>query len=156
MIPWVAQSARSISSGAEMEVASIRVANAILVAIAQTARMRPVAVSFSLVLFLHKLCTWLNGAARKLILRRLPAHHTNNRVPSTNILLLGPIGSAPTSRATWSTLSRCRPTEFACDQSRCIELTQRCDNFYDCNDLTDELSCTGSGLFSPSSRRLFF
>lgn len=57
MIPWVAQSARSISSGAEMEVASIRVANAILVAIAQTARMRPVAVSFSLVLFLHKLCT---------------------------------------------------------------------------------------------------
>lgn len=38
---------------------------------------------------------------------------------------------------------RCRPTEFACDLARCIESAMRCDNFYDCIDLSDELNCTG-------------
>lgn len=39
---------------------------------------------------------------------------------------------------------RCRPNEFACDLARCIEVSMRCDHFYDCIDLTDELNCIGS------------
>ena len=38
----------------------------------------------------------------------------------------------------------CADGEFACDLSRCVRGAMRCDNFYDCIDMTDEANCSGS------------
>ena len=53
-------------------------------------------------------------------------------------------GSVTTNSSTFWPVTPCRPGEFACDLARCLEPSMRCDNFYDCIDLTDELNCSGS------------
>ena len=39
------------------------------------------------------------------------------------------------------TLSRCRESEFTCDDGSCIPSEQRCDLVQNCEDFTDELGC---------------
>jgi len=38
---------------------------------------------------------------------------------------------------------QCDPsTEFQCDVQRCLNITQKCDGYYNCDDRTDELNCS--------------
>lgn len=43
-------------------------------------------------------------------------------------------------------LTECNSDEFSCDISRCIPISQRCDNQYNCDDRTDEEECPNAHI----------
>lgn len=69
-------------------------------------------------------------------------------IHNTRTLKKWSAGSVTTNSSTFWPVTPCRPGEFACDLARCLEPSMRCDNFYDCIDLTDELNCSGSFCMS--------
>ena len=38
-------------------------------------------------------------------------------------------------------ISGCKEKEFTCDDGKCINITQRCNNIEDCDDVSDEKKC---------------
>ena len=38
-------------------------------------------------------------------------------------------------------LSGCDKSEFTCDDGKCLEMSQRCNNIEDCDDVSDEKNC---------------
>ena len=46
-----------------------------------------------------------------------------------------------TCKESWFSLSKCKETEFSCNSGFCTNITNRCDNKYDCLDKSDEENC---------------
>lgn len=105
----------------------------------------------------------MSGPQQSIIRRESPNWIVESPLHETKLYLLNktlPVGrhwwrsNESNSSGKFLSLSLCRSFEFGCNSGNCLPIEQRCDEVFQCDDLSDETNCDALKL--PSTYQEFY